>query len=213
MLEEIAVLLGHEESLTSLDDLDKLVIFHRINGEWSRKEVIQDFKIECNSVKDIQESIQRMITKLKDCKIILGTMITGVAFHILDRNGFVMCEADEYSDSILDQILNDQLKREIEINKIQRNPKELYQGPQMVNEEGVYFLDFMELKNTYPEISSKKAILPFLSKTVFYELKILCDHVMPWIDSELKNRNLQYEIEPYNANKLMITITHCVCDS
>lgn len=210
MIGEIAVLLDEKDKITSFDNINKINIFYQVNNEWLLKEQLGHIVIEGNSVGQIQKSIIGIIDKLDRCKIILGSIITGVPFHVLDRKGIIMCEADNYSDQILNEIMKDQLELEKKLAS-KDIVKEEFKGPKLVDEDGVFFLDLISLQKTHPEISSKKAIIPFLTNIVFYELQVVCDHVMPWLEGELKNRELEYVKEPYEGNKIKLTITHCRC--
>jgi Fe-only nitrogenase accessory protein AnfO len=210
MIGEIAVLLDEKNKITSFDHLDKINIFYQINNQWMLKEQLVHILIEGGSVGQIQKSVLAIIDKLNGCKIVLGSIITGVPFHVLDRKGIIMCESDDYSDQIFNEIMKDQL--EVEMKLANKNiGKEEFKGPKLMDEDGVFFLDLINLQKTHPEISSKKAIIPFLTNIVFYELQVVCDHVMPWLEGELRSKGLEYVKEPYDGNKIKLTITHCRC--
>ena len=80
-------------------------------------------------------------------------------------------------------------------------------GPVETQTPGIYFLDLGQLQTECPEVSSKKALLPFLSNTPFLELQLVCAHIPPWLETDDS-----YEKKVRNVNgKVHITITRKQC--
>lgn len=222
MKEEIAVLLDEKNKITSFDFINKIYIYEKKEEGWFIKVKLEHICLS-ESIGEIQKNIVNIIAMLNGCNIILGKVITGICYHILDRNGILMCEAKEYSKYLFDEILKDQYLKLEKVSKERDEKKNMllkgkeegldrFLRPMKISEDGTYLLDLYELQKLHPEISSKKVMIPFLSSTVFYELQVICSHVMPWLDQELKKYNLTFYSEPYQEGRVLLVIKNRVCD-
>lgn len=238
MNEEIGVLLDEENRLTSFAEISKIAIYKKKVHGWEVNEWIEDIfqknlTTPCesliNPVIEIKERIRLLIPRLKDCRILLGTIIIGVPFRVLDQHNITMCEAEEYSEIVFNEIIEDMKQKIMDLEKEDKKDthslaKDFHSGyiqlegekyfePIPMNKEGIYYLDLCQLQKDHPEVSSKKAIIPFLkdNKKVFYELQILCNHEMPWLNTELMKYGLVYHVKVKEDNKILVVIEHSVC--
>jgi hypothetical protein len=82
--------------------------------------------------------------------------------------------------------------------------------PEPVDHEGNYFFDFYQLQKEHPEISSKKALLPFLCNELFLSLTLTCSHEMPWLNPFCEEHNLDYEASRQEG-LYQVVISHKTC--
>ncbi len=155
---------------------------------------IKDFRINATSMDAFRDSLAELESKLGGCKVIVGSQITGIPFYFFDKKGYKVCESEEFSKKLLDQIYEDFLEISVyeikdEVNKIEI--KNIPIKPVELDEEGNYFLDFVKVQKYRPEISSKRALIPFFNNEIFSSLTIICSHIMPWLDIFLKERDLE----------------------
>jgi hypothetical protein len=127
----------------------------------------------------VRQEIMRLLDSLGNCRIAAGTEITGVLYRELDSHGYAVFEIDDCSPDTLDGILRD-LDETIQAadgtGDVPRKPVE-------TETPGVYFMDLNRLQESYPDMSSKQALREFLESTPFYELKIACAHLPPWLEN------------------------------
>jgi hypothetical protein len=205
MLEQIAILQDDEGKLANLNNVVKISIYEETKGltpvqEFSVSKVIKTTK----GLRDFSESLSH---RLGTCKILLGSLMTGIFFQTMTKKGFTLLEADSYDAAVLEVIFADRkMKQDIQENTLLDVPKK----PEPVDQEGNYFLDFYQLQKLHPEISSKKAILPFLSHELFVSLTLICSHVMPWLDNFCEEHNLTYSTKR-EAGAYRVVITHKRC--
>ena len=60
----------------------------------------------------------------------------------------------------------------------------------------------MELELSKPEMSSKKAIIPYLEKEEVKKIEIHCCHVPPWIIKEKDKGKITLKVEEIKRNEL-----------
>lgn len=224
MNNKIAVLLDEEQQLTSLDDVTFIYIYEK-KSEWEITEMISTKDFVDERENNIKHFTLAIIEKLKCCKVIVGTLILGVPYYLLMRAGYELCEAPAFSMLLLEQIYEDYCKSSnIEEGKQDKAlGKETEAGgesaklvsnisrfPILLDEAGHYFIDLIAVQKAYPEMSSKKLLLPFFSNTLFNSLKINCSHIMPWLEDYLEQRNLIAHINREQGNYVVL-ITHKLC--
>lgn len=208
MNRKIGILKDSEEQITDLFNVTHIDIYEK-KTEWEIVTILNAIEINTNTTMELRLFIEEIIEKLDDCKIIIGTTIVGMPYHILDRNEFILCEADVFSSQLLDEVYEDYcFPREEET---QENVVYVPCSPQPVDNDGNFYLDFIEVQKFRPEITSKKALIPFLSHELFQTLTIQCSHVMPWIESFVMVKELEFGVKRENGRYLVV-ISHKQCE-
>lgn len=213
MEKKIAVLFDRQENLTDIFHMEKVIIYEK-EETWKQVNKITD-GIYCNtSEEDIRTFLKSFIKKLEDCKIIVGSLIIGLPFYILDKNQFIICEAETFSEQLLEQITADlflDLEEETEEKKaFEAEKRKVSTVPVPIDEEGNYYLDYVVIQKYYPEITSKKALLPFFSQQLFQSITIKCSHIMPWLEHFILEHNLQMRSKRDNGI-YMVVVEHSSC--
>lgn len=223
MEHKIAVLLNEEGHLTSFIEATLICIYEK-TSQW---QVIQTIELKDLSYKrenDTKNFTLALIENLRGCKVIVGTLILGVPYYLLIRSGYEVCEAASFSILLLEQIYEDYCKpflpnadvvdqetALVNEGKADSIPiMNISKSPVPIDEAGNFFIDIIAVQKAYPEISSKKILLPFLSNTLFNSLKINCSHVMPWLENYLEQRHFMTHISKRQGSYIVL-ITHSLC--
>jgi hypothetical protein len=160
-----------------------------------------------NNMAQIRDRVRELIEQLGECRILICRKMSGIAYHIFEKYGFEIFEAEELLDGVFDQILID-LDEAAEVASERRSiPKE----PYCPNDDGVYYLNLIELQQQFPEMSSKKAMQKFMEQTVFYRFELICNHLPPWMEDVMQSRQLGYTFETLDENAKRYIITRKVC--
>ncbi len=207
MLKRIAVIVNDEQELSPFEKGSFINIYNKNNTQWQLFKEVRYYINTNMSLSDLRENIKSLIMELEDCKIIVGKVISGLAYNIFDRNGFAIFEAKDITSSVLDDIYNEVSSLKAEA----ANSKQITLSPVQTEENGVFYINLIELQAKHPEISSKKALKPFLETTPFYRLEVICSHVPPWFDNILPELNLSYLTEENGDNKYKVSILNNVC--
>lgn len=208
----IGILFNKEGSLTDFYNVHCIKIYEK-KETFQVVKTIENFTLDTASLSSFRSGLTQLLNELKECKVLVGSVITGIPFYFFNQNGINVCEAEVFSQELLEQLHQDYVIFSAD-EKTETQGKEekaiMPIEPMPVNSDGEYFLDFVELQKNRPEISSKKALLPFFYNTLFQKLTIVCSHVMPWLESFLQQRNLIYNIKREDG-KFILEITHNVC--
>ena len=187
MLEQIAVLQDDEGNLANLNDVVKVSIYEETKGltpigEFSVAKVIK-------TTKGLRDFSEYLSNRLGNCKLILGRLLTGIFFQTMTKKGFTLLEANSYDNTLLEVIFTERKKKS---EKYHETLPIVPKKPEPIDQVGNYYFDFYQLQKRHPEITSKKALLPFLSHEVFVSLTLICNHIMPWLDVFCEGHNLTY---------------------
>ncbi len=190
----IAVILDEDDRLSEIKDARKLSVYRKSRQSWTKEKEVILPRLYHGGMADIRKNLAGVIKDLDNCKIIAGKSITGLVYNVFNNAGFILSEIDDFDPSVLDGLYSRILKEIDALNDVETELSNIPTAPVETEIKGNYFLDFDLLKNSALPYSSKTALLPFLNSVRFNRLEILCDHVMPWLDLEMKKRNLSYTV-------------------
>lgn len=206
MQQEIAVILDKDLQLTRLQDASILLVYKRENMGWIVRKEIPVNNIFAGTLPAIRHNLIKLQAELSDCKIIIGTNITGVVFNVFNQAGFIISELQSFHESMLESIY-EQINNELMgMKKERERSNTIPTKPYETDRKDFYFFDFSLLKNSNAPHSSKSTMIPFLNSTPFKQLEIICDHVMPWLDFEMQKRGFTYETAKTETGKYRIII-------
>lgn len=134
MLKRIAVIVNEEEELASFEKGSCINIYHKNNTQWQLLNEVRYYINTNMSLSDLRKNIKVLIIRLEDCEIIVGKVMSGLAYNIFNREGFSIFEAKDITSSVLDDIYNEvsSLKSE------SANLKHIALSPVQTEENGVF---------------------------------------------------------------------------
>lgn len=80
--------------------------------------------------------------------------------------------------------------------------------PIEAEEEGRYYLNLIKLQVNKAAVSSKQALLPFLRGRNFKKLSVICNHIPPWLEGEIKNLKMKMDIERKTQKEYEVVISN-----
>lgn len=204
---KIGVLMDDKKKITDLFHMTYISIFE-LKKDWEVVKTLDSIQVDTSSAAMLRTSIEVIVKQLDACKILIGTSIIGMPYHVFERNGFVLCEADELDKKLLDQVYEDYCREKDVQDEELLEP--IPTSPQPVDNDGNFFFDFIKSQKYHPEVSSKKALLPFLSHELFQTLTIVCSHIMPWLGEFIKSRGQKMNSKREDG-RYTIIISHEFC--
>jgi Fe-only nitrogenase accessory protein AnfO len=208
-MDQIAVLLNKNSEIAALEDFTELVVFDKHEMEWL---VVKSISTSIDFLQDLsslRQNLQQLAMQLGDCKIIVGRTISGIGYRIFDKMGFDIFEIAAFIPAILDKIVLDvknSLASNTDENSLLNND-----SPVETNIPGIYFLDLIAVQKRNPQISSKKMLQPFLNKTPFVRLDIVCGHIPPWIEKLAEDKKFELEVEKLEQQNVKVSIMKTCC--
>lgn len=155
----IAVLENTDNSITSMDTCTHLAVWQR---DWSTEQGWHacdpvPFSLEgCETLPQMRNRLRELAQLLPAGAAIAGASISGLAYNELSRMGFCLCELDHFSPDILDALAS-------EILTSAQGGVQVPTAPTPTDMPGVYSINLMEVQAAHPDITSKKALRPFLA--------------------------------------------------
>lgn len=203
-MEKIAVI-SKDQELVPFLYCNLVEIFEKVGEQWQAVRTASFSPITGNTIEKLRKEAEAIMTLAEDAKAVLCRELSGIPFSVFNQNGYCIFCSEKADQDTFDGMIKD-----IEESDEKRRRKEAMiqnAGPVETQTPGIYFLDLVQLQKECPEISSKKALLPFLSHTPFLELQLVSAHIPPWLETYDS-----YEKKVLNGNgKVHITITRKQC--
>jgi len=200
-MEKIAVFLDQDNNISSFLDGKVVKIFEKDEKKWTVNKIVPVDMTKVTGIRAIRHGFQNLIEDFDDCKIVVVKKGFGIAYSVFYAEDFSVWELPGKAEEVLDEVLS----REKEHDTLEDEEGKKNNYVEEVK-EGEYFLDLIKLQLEEPEVSSKKALLPFIENTAFEALKLRCCHVPPWLKSHSENKNLSFEVEKINNQDYQVTI-------
>ncbi|MBC3797635.1 Fe-only nitrogenase accessory AnfO family protein [Acetobacterium tundrae] len=204
----MAVFCNETNRISRFDEMTYFVFYTKDDSVWRQSEPVPFHPDLSGGLTSVRENINRMLVCFNTCKIIITKSITGIPYQVFDQSGFIICESEDFDLDLLDAIDADLIRIEDEANN---DDSPVSKTPVKLDETGHYFLDLNKVQKRYPELSSKKVLLPFLENTTFYSLEVVCSHIPPWFDNKLAEMELTYSIQNEDDSGKHVVITHVLC--
>jgi len=204
-MEQIAILSANGQP-ADLTTARRVLLFEKTTDQtWMERKAFSFALLPTTNTGQLRDQVRNLITKLDSCRIIAGHGINGLAYHVLDRMGLHIFEITALNANVLQGIWDDVEKSEARPQQDEEVPL----SPTPVA-EGIYYLDFIRLQQLHPEISSKRALQPFLQNTPFNRLNLLCSHLPLWFQEPAYKQNYFLRTKKYGGN-LLISISRRTC--
>lgn len=209
MSREIAVYVNTNGDTASLKEKGKVVVYCKRTGRW---EVLKEkeFSPGTNSnMKELRYNMAEMIDFIGDGKVFVGLSVTGIPYFELEKSNYSVWEFQGQPPDYLDFIL--------EQEEEERNHKPETKGPAkppvpVEISDGRYRISIKGIQENNIGFTSKQVLLPFLRQGGFYSLEIFCNHVPPWLETELATDSLYGVVEQMEKDLIRVIITRKCCD-
>lgn len=214
----IALLEDDQECLTTTKRCTRLAVWQRPptghSGEtvlsprdaWRRLKTVPFTLSGCYELVEMRNRLRTIEQHLPQGAVIAGTSISGLAYSELNHMGFCLCELERFSPEILDALA-------AEVAASAELTARVSAQPVAGDSPGSYTINLVEVQMAHPEISSKKALRPFLATTPFVELEIICSHMPPWLEGHVKDHNLTCSRSRTQDGRLRLRISRALCDA
>lgn len=207
MSSQIAVLLDKENKVADFFNVYWIAIYIK-NEDWQIQKLVPFNEEKISRGERVRAFTEEVIKVLKGCHLILGKLIIGIPYYLLTKAGYEVLEAETLSTELLEQINQDYNPNEESYEK--EIAKDVPKKPILIDQEGNYFLDIIELQAVYPEISTKKVLLPFFTQECYQSITLICSHMMPWLEHFIEVHDLE-AVMKRDEGKYNLIISHKGC--
>lgn len=204
-MNRIAVFLNADKNVSNFYECNHFVVYEKDENGYRIQKTVQFDQIIPSLPMKIRKDVNAVINLIEECDIVAFGKISGVPYSAFDIARYSIFQIPDCSKDSIQGIFDD--IEELEKEKLQK--EDLINSARPIETEiaGVFYFNLIKLQEVCPEISSKKALLTFFNETPFMELKLICDHIPPWIE-----RDGRFHIKTEKTNEgyiALITFRHC----
>lgn len=198
-MNEIAVFLNEKGKISSFTEGQCVKIFIKEMEIWKiKKEILLERQSTPKGIQEMREEYMNLVKQMDDCRIVVVNKAFGIPYSVFYAEDFSIWELEGDPINILDEIIRMEKKEEEREDDNEEVAKKVG--------EGHYFIDLPELEILNPEMSSKKAIIPYLKEEEVKKIEIHCCHVPPWLIREKEIGNITLDIKEVKENDFIVTI-------
>jgi len=164
----------------------------------SKKKILVERTSSRKGIKELREEYINLVSQMEDCKIVVVNKAFGIPYSVFYAGDFSVWELEGNPLNFLDEII---LK---EKDEEEREDNE--EGLAKKLGEGYFLINLMELEISKPEMSSKKAIIPYLEKEEVKKIEIHCCHVPPWLKKEEAKGQITLKVNEIKRNEFKVIV-------
>ncbi|GEM_PF-543250 len=198
---KIAAFIGEDGKTISLNQSGTTKVYLKEKEEWK---IINEIAFESNDLMSsdiIRDNVKIMASAIGDCKVFVARGVKGIPYTVLDGMGFNIWKVEGIPEDFLDLVVKGE-----EEEKLNKEKPEIIPTPIKSGKEGNYFIDMKTEMQNNSNLTTKQILLPFIHKTTFNELEIICRHVPHWFEGEFNKLNLKSEIENINEGTVKVKV-------
>lgn len=200
---DIAVYLSADGETASLGDPGRLVLYRRRKGYWGAFREKDFSPVGAGGMKELRRLMGEVLEFMDGCRVFVGNTVTGIPYFELEKSNCAVWEMQGKPRDFLDYIL---AREEEEHRREEKSAVVVVPVPEETG-PGCYRISIKEIQENNTGVTSKQVLLPFLHQGNFYELKVLCNHIPPWLEAEFMTGKLCGEFNKIGSDELEIIIT------
>lgn len=198
-MNEIGVFLSGDDIISSFEEARYVKIFVEEKNLWKTKQVILINRTSGEKgINEIRQEYKNILKEMDACRIIVVKKAFGIPYNVFCMEDFSIWEFEGNPFDYFDEIIKSELEQE------ENDKKEIEVAKKI--EDGYYLIDLQELELTNPELSSKKAIIPYLKKDEVKKIEVHCCHVPPWLISKMEKGELSLEVKQIKRNDYSVIV-------
>jgi uncharacterized protein (DUF2249 family) len=202
----IAVTQNRYGNLTTLTQTEKLCFY-----KWNKDKIIltEETLFKFESEADLPSARERLLerlivmTKLLDqVNVLISKEFPDLATSVLERLNLKTLTLKSFDETDLTYIKDFSLGL---IPPSTINNCLIFESLDYYGDR--YFLDLAQALKFFPNESSKTILRKFLKSNKFTSLKIVCDHLPPWLLDELKKRRFDWGLKDLPTGEVFVIVT------
>ncbi|MDR2442646.1 MAG: hypothetical protein LBE31_03895 [Deltaproteobacteria bacterium] len=192
-----AVIRGPDGKLSDFFKASSIDIYQENLGQWDLILNLPFEPIRAQTPAQVRQEVEKLSFSFDGISMIVGSSFAGIVCEILTRQGIDLYQMEDFVPECLSELAADSLEPII---------LEIPTSPMPIEpDSGMYEFDMNTALAVYPQLTSKKILIPFLREVPFLELRLFFNHFPPWLKEELANLKLASETVKIGTN-LMIRI-------
>jgi Fe-only nitrogenase accessory protein AnfO len=202
---KIAVVENDNQKTSSIFEPGFISIYEEDGEEWKVLSCFENKVCNAKGMAAVRAAVVDTIKQLGDVKIIVAGEIPGIASGTFQAAGFDIFIVENGVPDIFDSIKKEMLeviaKREEEPRKF-----DIMEFLEPGVNEGDFSINIEEIMFKYPELTSKKILIPYLKNGEFRRLDVICSHILRWFVTDLGVMGFEYETVNETLNRKTVRV-------
>jgi len=207
VVQDIAVCIGENGVTSSPYDGSAVIIYQKREGSWQLSREKKFFLNQQGGMAELRRQMAEIIIFLGECKIFVGRSVVGLPYFELEKMQCSIWEFEGEPLSFLDYILAQEQNK---LAMSQQSTSNAIPVP-IERENGDFYISIKEIQENGSGITSKQVLMNVLREAKFYTLEILCNHLPPWLELELKDGKLVGRVEKKSPTETHVYVSKRGC--
>ena len=207
MAQDIAVCIGANGATSSLYDASVIMIYEQKQGCWQLVREKNIFLNKQGGMAGLRQQMAEIIFFLGDCKIFVGSTVVGLPYFELEKMQCSIWEFEGTPLSFLDYVLAQEENKSLMSQQATSNSIPV----PVERENGDFYISIKEIQENGSGVTSKQVLMNFLRQGNFYSLEVLCNHIPPWLELDLKDGKLVSRVERITPTDIHVYISKQGC--
>ncbi len=200
---KVAVLIDEKSrKVVPFSSFGLIEIHSDVDGSWKCVDQIPYNLENISKLEEIRLYVECLISEFEDCELIIADGLKGVARALVED---IKIGIWHYSGVLHEDFLNvvkneiAMAKQELEMNVV---TPVLHGEPK----DASYEINLAEVLTKNKGMNSMDILIPFLQKTNFKKLSIICDHLPKWFENISNMLYLNYETQDIENEQLKVLV-------
>nr|WP_092073300.1 Fe-only nitrogenase accessory AnfO family protein [Dendrosporobacter quercicolus]NSL49943.1 nitrogenase [Dendrosporobacter quercicolus DSM 1736]SDM56720.1 Fe-only nitrogenase accessory protein AnfO [Dendrosporobacter quercicolus] len=200
----IAVALDQHGNTTSIDEPARIVVYQKKQDAWlAVQEFVYDLE-QSKGVRHMRQKLAELVADIaKSSQIFVGLSVTGIPYFELEKAGMVIWEFEGRPAEFLSYIEDKEEEARLARDKM----KPIAVPAPRQTAPGRFFISLKEVQENNAGITSKQVLFSFVNKAEFDQLEVVCNHVPPWLETIVLEKNFVCLKEQISQKEIRVTVS------
>ena len=201
---KIAVYVNESGRVAGFCEKGTVRLYKKENGAWTQTAELPLAMHAGMGVADVRRALKTAAGYIDGCRIFIAGEVKGVPYSILEGLGYTIWKSSGPVEEQLEYVE----REERAAMEAAKKPKP---SPVSVGDvrDGYYRIDLAQVLASDSRLTSKRVLIPFMEKTAFQKLEIVCGHPPRWLGGECERLKCHADPEPLDAQGRQWKITVC----
>jgi Fe-only nitrogenase accessory protein AnfO len=199
---KIAVFVDEDGSVLPFMASGVVEIYADDSGEWICINQIPFDVIDALGISDIRTRTRMLVSEFEDCELLVIESIKGISKVVLEE---FKIGSWQFKGVLIAPLLN---KIKVELEKVKEQQAKLVVTPVLVGEavDASYEIDLASILGNERSLNSRDILVPFMQKTFFRKLTIVCSHLPKWFEPTAALLELEYELTETDDGQVLAVV-------
>lgn len=196
---------NENQQTSSIFEPGFIAVYEEDGVEWKVLNRFENQVCNARGMAAVRMAVGDAIKQLGDVKVVVASEIPGIASGTFQAAGFDIFLVDSKVLDVLDLIKKDMLET---IEKRQEEPRkfDITEFLEPGENRGDFSINIEDIMFKFPDLTSKKILIPYLKNGEFNRLDVICGHMPKWFVTDLGAMGFEYETVNESTNRKTVRV-------